>query len=434
MLVSERSLPVSRQHSLPGLSVLVFVVAPLLVPATLHAQERFATPSPIYLPFVGVANPTFSTNVSSIAFSATEQAAALAYWTESRVEAAQASPEMVSLTVEARGAGPDDVGPLGVPGFSPAGRAAADADHIAQGAFSAAWASSSAMEAEEAEESVAAAAAAADPAFLPTDAWPTAVDGTSQTYTSYIANFLSAMQAQYPHKWVGKLSFRNNDKDWICSATAISGNNIVTAAHCLYDTSTRNVWHTNIVFRPAYRNGSSPYGAFTATGCTVLAGFINLSGAYSYDAWGRWDVGVCTVGANSAGQTLNQAVGFAGRAWDYPYVRNIVTLGYPSSNTSNEALTGAGQYLRLCAAESFLQSIEVRGMGCNWGGGMSGGPWLDSTSLLSPLNYGTNGYAPGRISGSVTGVNSGITLNRQNLYAGRFTSSNIVPLCVTRGC
>ena len=47
-----------------------------------------------------------------------------------------------------------------------------------------------------------------------------------------------------------------------CSASVISGNNIiVTAAHCCWD-RTKNNWIGGWSFAPAYNNGNAPYGVF----------------------------------------------------------------------------------------------------------------------------------------------------------------------------
>ncbi|MBK8049651.1 MAG: hypothetical protein IPK16_22615 [Anaerolineales bacterium] len=77
--------------------------------------------------------------------------------------------------------------------------------------------------------------------------------------------------------------------------------------------------------------------------------------------------------------------------------------------------------MRTCAAESFQQTTETRGMGCNWGPGISGGPWMIK-------------YAPGVLQGWADGVNSGLFIGTQNLYGPRFNSNNIVPLCSAAGC
>ena len=73
-------------------------------------------------------------------------------------------------------------------------------------------------------------------------------------------------------------------------------------------------------------------------------------------------------------------------------------------------------------------------MGCNWGPGASGGPWIDNTTLAYPTTYGTNGYAPGLNTGYVTGVNSSIYYGTQNIYAPRFTTANFRAICNVRGC
>lgn len=62
------------------------------------------------------------------------------------------------------------------------------------------------------------------------------------------------------------------------------------------------------------------------------------------------------------------------------------------------------------------------GGGCNWGPGISGGPWLVS---YDPFDQ-TTSY--------VDSVNSGLFVGGQNGYGARFNSNNIVPLCSSAGC
>jgi hypothetical protein len=127
------------------------------------------------------------------------------------------------------------------------------------------------------------------------------------------------------------------------------------------------------------------------------------------------------MGTNTAGQTLNNAVGWMGRQWNFPYIRHFHDLGYPFRDYNDALLTDAGKWLRICAAESFQQTTETRGMGCNWSRGISGGPWMV-------------GYAPNYVSGNADGVNSGFFAGTQNLYSARFNSNNIVVLCNAAGC
>ena len=340
--------------------------------------------------------------VVSKSISQARQQAALAFWTRERI--AKAKP--MAMPVD-NGAAEVDLAALsevsGPAGFAAPGLPAADADQIARAAYPDDWATF--------DENLGGFAMADEEALAP--------EGTSQVYTSYIVNKWLPAQTVYPHKWVGRLSFSVPGGTSYCSGTAISNNVMLTAAHCLYD-STNNVWYNNWVFTPAYRNGSAPYGTFPATVCWVMPAWINLAGGYAINTWARHDVGVCTMGTNTAGQTLNNAVGWMGRQWNYPYVRHFHDLGYPFRNYNDALITDAGKYLRTCAAESFQQTTETRGMGCNWSRGISGGPWMTA-------------YAPNVVSGYADGVNSGFFIGTQNLYGARFNNNNIVPLCGPTG-
>jgi V8-like Glu-specific endopeptidase len=338
--------------------------------------------------------------VESIKITPAQQRAALDFWTREVTAAAQpmqiildASAASVDVAAKSQ---PQAAEPMGQVA---SGAPAADADAVAQAAFPDEWA-----------------ALAASSEGQPVDE-PT---GTSQVFDSYTVNQASALWQIYPHKWIGRLSFTTPGGTSYCSGTSISGNVMLTAAHCIYDT-TNNQFYSNWVFRPAYRNGTSPYGAFAATTCWVLTAWVNLSGSFAINTWSRHDVGVCKMGNNAAGQTLNNAVGWMGRQWNQPYIRHFFNMGYPFNDYNNNPLANAGLYLRTCVAESFQQTTETRGMGCNYGPGISGGPWIA-------------GYKISLVAGYADGVNSGLFVGTRNLYGPRFNSNNIVPLCTAATC
>ncbi len=245
--------------------------------------------------------------------------------------------------------------------------------------------------------------------------------GTSGIFTDYPVNRKTALWKLYPHVFVGKLTFTTSSGNKSCSATAIRNNHIVTAAHCVYGTSGDNVWYTNKVFTPAYRNGNAPYGSFPTAGCTVLGEWAALSGAYIISTWARHDVAVCKMGKNSAGWTLNQAIGAAGYSYNFGYEQLHFVSGYPARDTDDRLLTGPAQYLRSCTSESFRLTTDTLGTGCKYGRGISGGSWMKDYNA----NY---------ISARVNSVNSGIYFNQPNTYGARFTSNNIKKLCDGSGC
>ncbi|MCI0396842.1 MAG: hypothetical protein L0322_18140, partial [Chloroflexi bacterium] len=99
---------------------------------------------------------------------------------------------------------------------------------------------------------------------------PEGPEGTAGVFTGYRGNYFSQMHLYFPWKAIGRLTFSTPSGPASCSASVASPNNIiVTAAHCVYNTST-NQWYSNWAFSPAWRNGSAPYGVFPWTNARVL--------------------------------------------------------------------------------------------------------------------------------------------------------------------
>lgn len=334
--------------------------------------------------------------------SAEEQEAALSFWTREAIAAAHPLPMPILLM-------PDEMNQAtavepeitGEPGFVAPAPAAPDAGAIARAAFPDDWAALEKMALPQQDSSE--------------------VFGTNGIHTAYILNKWAPAATILPHKWVGKLTYTVNGVPASCSGSAISGNVMLTAAHCVYDT-TNNVWHGNKVFAPAYQNGNTPFGTFATTTCHILVAYDNLVGAPNV-AWVPLDVAVCEMGNNQAGQTLNQAVGSMGRQWNQAGINHYYDMGYPGKDVNNANLVDAGKYLRTCVAESAepIPGLELLRMGCVYGAGMSGGPWI------------TN-YAIDVLSGYAGAVHSIIVVGQPNGYGPRFTNNNIVPLCNAAGC
>lgn len=344
--------------------------------------------------------------------SAEEQRQAMAHWTRERIAAAPALAMPIDLSDHrvrpAREATPT-ADAQRQPGRTAAGRPDADAERIARAAY---WKDWAALDAEAADGE------------RERSALPPIATGTGSVYTAYDVNVSTTLWKIYPHIWSGKLTFETPSGGASCSATVISNNHIVTAAHCVYSQSTG--FYSNWVFTPAFRlasmsTPSAPYGTFSATSCAVLSAWTGLTGSFSIDGWSRHDVAVCRMGNNSAGQTLNGAVGWAGRMWDASYTQLVFNSGYPAKDYNDASLPNPASYLRACTAETFNRTTDTLGSGCRFGRGISGGGWLV-------------GYKPLQVAGQVNSVNSGLFIGSQNLYGARFNSSNIVPLCNTMGC
>lgn len=384
-----------------GFAVVGFVAIWILMSLSVYAQAETGGNAE-------AATQAASAAITGRAVSEAEQKAALRFWTKDRM----ATTQPLAFAVDA---GLSDVvaGELGTmavtepPGFAPGGLPDANADRMARRDYPAEWSS---REERNTGESVS-----------PSVVEPFAPAGTGQVYTSYIVNQAAPLWKQFPYKTMGRLSFTTPNGTNYCSATNISGNSvIVTAAHCVFN-STTNTWYSNVVFSPAFRNTSAPYGTFPAQSCWILNNYINLTGNYAVNTWGPHDVAVCKMNKNSAGKTLAASVGWLGLTWNQSYNVHVHNNGYPFFDFNNNSIPNAGKYLHTCIGETFQQTGELLGVGCNRGPGISGGPWVI-------------GLAPFVSTGWVNSVNSGLFFGTQNLYGARFNSNNIVPLCNTAGC
>lgn len=234
--------------------------------------------------------------------------------------------------------------------------------------------------------------------------------GTADTYTAYLGNYWLNQQQAYPWKVVGKLLI---DGGGYCTAQSITGapkNIIVTAAHCVYDVG--RGFKSGWTFVPAERNGAAPYGQYRWASARVLNAWISGGGR-------RNDVAIIRLQNNpTTGRPVSYYTGWLGWRMNFPYVRNLHSIGY-ASNIST-------LYTSMCTAESYSASCEgtdVLVKGCNMTYGSSGGAWISN-------------YKPYQVSGYVEGVVSGpsCTGSFGNTYvAPHFSSSNLGVLCSAEG-
>jgi len=190
----------------------------------------------------------------------------------------------------------------------------------------------------------------------------------------------------YPYKTVGKVFFTEPGiGNFVCSASSIGGDGVITAAHCVHDSATGTFW-SNWVFVPAYRDGVAPYGQWTANHLWFLSAYQDGGNGDS-----RFDIGGAVL--NRKGTTkISASVGFLGFQWNQTTTATSAhwaILGYPQAAPFN------GNRLQICQA-SFAYTAggsapSPIGAGCDQTGGTSGGPWIRSFSG----NAGATNYANG---------------------------------------
>lgn len=174
-----------------------------------------------------------------------------------------------------------------------------------------------------------------------------------------------------------------------CSGTAVhSGNQSVvfTAAHCINDGGRRGRWFKGRwVFVPGYRYGQRPFGVFPAR-------WIDTTKQWRRSGSENFDVGAAVVGRNERGETLGEAVGGDGIAWNLKARQTFDVHGYPVEEPFD------GETQRICRGLPFLghdpDSFLFPGplnlaVACGVTGGASGGGWtINGNTLNSVTNYG----------------------------------------------
>jgi hypothetical protein len=175
-----------------------------------------------------------------------------------------------------------------------------------------------------------------------------------------------------------------------CSGTAVRAPNrsvVFTAGHCIHSGSRYGRWYrTRAAFIPAYRFGQRPFGIFPVRWVDTARGWRD-SGSENLD------VGAMVVGTNEAGETLGEAVGGAGIAWNLKPTQTFDVHGYPAEPPFD------GETQRVCADTRFLghdpSSLVEPGplnlaVTCQLNGGASGGGWMieGGETLNGVTDYG----------------------------------------------
>ncbi|HEV3382631.1 MAG TPA: trypsin-like peptidase domain-containing protein [Trebonia sp.] len=174
----------------------------------------------------------------------------------------------------------------------------------------------------------------------------------------------------------GKVFFTLNGTDYVCSGTAIRSPRadvVLTAAHCVGDDAD---WAANWTFVPGYRDGSQPYGAFTARRFFVSRQWRD-AGTDSPQAE-QYDIAFVTVNSATASGAaagvpaprLPSGLPVAFTSAPDTGMRAYV-FGYPAEPPFT------GLYSNYCAGPAAPGQLDgTVALRCDMTAGDSGGPWL----------------------------------------------------------
>lgn len=172
----------------------------------------------------------------------------------------------------------------------------------------------------------------------------------------------------YPYSANGRLFgvFRGG-RSYSCSATVVNSASrsvALTAGHCLHDAGLG--WARDIVFVPAYLDGARPFGTWTAVRTVVTLGWArseNFHGDYG------------AVKLSSPSGAIGAVVGEEGLAWNASRDQLFQAIGYPFNRGQTELMWNC---ISTSAGVDPLDRSRGKpdtGIGCDMGGGSSGGGW-----------------------------------------------------------
>ena len=209
------------------------------------------------------------------------------------------------------------------------------------------------------------------------------LDRPSAAASSIFEEVPVTLTTTYPYRTNGKIFFTWNGEQGQCSGTSVLSyqgssdeDEVWTAGHCLVNSEGQadGIYATNIEFVPAYNGSAStfaaryPFGVFAyAAGMTTTAWLDNAD--YSEDE------AAFVVGRNSAGQTLGQAVGEEGFAWNQSDTEYFTAFGYPAASP----FTGTSMYEDIALTDTTFP--------------VPGGAGRSVIGIVNPMTQGSSGGA-----------------------------------------
>jgi len=240
----------------------------------------------------------------------------------------------------------------------------------------------------------------------------------------------------YPYRAAGKLFFKDGIYSYVCSASLIKPGVVVTAAHCVSEYG-ENRYYSDFNFIPAYKNGKTPYGQWSATHVLAPSGYLTGSDGCSVVCPN--DVAVLVLKPKGADPTYaGDLTGYLGYAWGaYSFaafsefggntVAQLTQLGYPVSHDSGHLMQRTESTGYVSSAPDFFNTV----IGSRQTGGSSGGPWVANIGEVASLSSTYVGSDAD--SNTVVGVTSWgyISNSPKEQGASPFTSGNIGALVDT---
>jgi V8-like Glu-specific endopeptidase len=170
-----------------------------------------------------------------------------------------------------------------------------------------------------------------------------------------------------------------------CSATVVQSATesvVLTAGHCVHGGGKKAVWATNFLFAPGYQDKLAPFGTWTARRLFTTKGWRQRVRFAD-------DIGAAALRPNAAGQTAESVVGSRGVAFNLPREQTYRAYGYPVEPVpkfDGESLWTCESQFGYTDPYPEPKGVPQSGIGCDMGGGSSGGSWVVGNGYVNSSN------------------------------------------------
>lgn len=195
----------------------------------------------------------------------------------------------------------------------------------------------------------------------------------------------------FPYRTGGKLFFTLKGSNYTCSATFVSRDVLLTAAHCVR--ATDGTWATRVLFRRAYSNGGGQSVGYRCLGTKY--GWV----AGGSNRW-KWDYAFIKTSSNSSAGHIGLRTGIPYNSWE--------STGYPGN-------FGGGAYMyKVDGRKGRVANGVVEMLDNPMTFGSSGGSWIGAGRYAIGVNSHIYRNRPGRMYGPIFDSN----------FAGLYTFVN----------
>jgi V8-like Glu-specific endopeptidase len=189
----------------------------------------------------------------------------------------------------------------------------------------------------------------------------------------------------YPTRTHGNVFFKFGSFKYTCSATVVESRTqsvVMTAGHCVHAGGRKGRWATNWLFAPGYQDQVAPFGTWTAQRLFTTKGWRKHVRFAD-------DIGAAALQPNAAGQTVESVVGSRGIAFNLPRYQAYRAFGYPvepGPKFDGESLWTCDSEFGYTDPFPERKGVPQSGIGCDMGGGSSGGSWVVDDAYVNSSN------------------------------------------------